>query len=498
MYDKVSRLEALEMLDELLSEWEVAEVADTDQISLWDQVESELEARFLDGLTKWAGRPETGTLARGELVGGKRTADLRIEGPDGEVRHWKMLLQNTIRGTRPDVVFRLVGDDTQEISVYLDGYEFHASPAHNRLADDARKRARLRAHRGLVFQITWNDIDKWELRGFGPNTSRDPLFAPYLGNAQNAARGIYRQRTGRNADELVTTMWTNPIDTLLSYLTDPDRRVWLARAEAVVAGATKTAKEVPSSSDTAGVAKRVTAALHGEPLPAAEVGKIAAIAAGPLTIVLDQRSEPAWSAFTVIDDRAETIEAEAHKERWANWLYWGNLLQFLDFGGGDSAQLALSTLDEFDAGQLAAAGGSGFLTMLSLLPLDEDLTDDTLPPPPRREPKPEPRTVADDRATVADWQQPLDLLDPDEPGLAGLAHELAALGVPAPEVGYELGDNAWQAELAWPAAKVAVVLVANDDEARKRDAAYTEAGWESRPVPAWTAAELAERIGGAR
>ncbi|WP_329414613.1 DEAD/DEAH box helicase [Nocardia vinacea] len=498
MYDKVSRLEALEMLDELLSEWAVAEVADTDQISLWDQVESELEARFLDGLTKWAGRPETGTLARGELVGGKRTADLRVEGPDGEVRHWKMLLQNTIRGTRPDVVFRLVGDDTQEISVYLDGYEFHASPAHNRLADDARKRARLRAHRGLVFQITWNDIDKWELRGFGPNTSRDPLFAPYQGNAQNAARGIYQQRTGRNADELVTTMWTNPVDTLLAYLTDPDRRVWLARAEAVVAGATKTAKEVPSSSDTAGVAKRVTAALHGEPLPAAEVGKIATIAAGPLTIVLDQRSEPAWSAFTVIDDRAETIEAEAHKERWANWLYWGNLLQFLDFGGGDSAQLALSTLEEFDAGQLAAAGGGGFLTMLSLLPLDEDLTDDTLPPPPRREPKPEPRTATDDRAMVADWQQPLDLLDPDEPGLAELAHELAALGVPAPEVGYELGDNAWQAELAWPAAKVAVVLVANDDEAHKRDAAYTEVGWESRPAPAWTAAELAERIGGAR
>ncbi|MEV6769686.1 DEAD/DEAH box helicase [Nocardia sp. NPDC051030] len=501
MYDKVSRLDALEMLDDLLTDWEVAEVADTDQISLWDQVESELEARFLDGLTKWAGRTDTtAALARGELVGGKRTADLRIEGPDGQVRHWKMLLQNTIRGTRPDVVFRLVDGDPQEVSVYLDGYEFHASPTHNRLADDARKRARLRAHRGLVFQLTWNDIDKWELRGFGPNTSKEPLVAPYQGNAQNAARTVYQQQTHRNTDELVTTMWANPIDTLLAYLTDPEQKVWRARAEAVVAGATKTAKSAPSMSDAAGVADRVLAALRGTSLPASEAGKIAIIAADSLAIILDRRADPVWSAFTVIDDGNDAIEADsdAHKQRWAMWLYWGNLLQFLDFGAGDSAQLALSILDEFDADQLAAAGGSGFLTMLSLLPLDDDLTDETLPPPPRREPKPEPRPAPDDYAVSAEWLKARDLLDPDEPGLAELAHELNALGVPAPQVGYELGEHAWQAELAWPTAKVAVVLTGDDDEARKRDAAFADAGWQARPAPAWTATELAERIGGTR
>ncbi|MFE3797530.1 DEAD/DEAH box helicase [Nocardia tengchongensis] len=498
-YDKVSRLDALEMLDELLEDWAVSEVSGTDQISLWDQVESELEARFLDGLTKWAGRTDTkGTLARGELVGGKRTADLRIEGPGGQVRHWKMLLQNTIRGTRPDVVFRLVSDQPQEISVYLDGYEFHASPAHNRLADDARKRARLRAHRGLVFQVTWNDIDDWELRGFGPNTSKEPLVAPYQGNAQNSARTLY-QRSGRDSDELVKTMWTNPVDTLLAYMTDPDQKLWLARAEAVVAGATQTAKAPPSASDVTGVAKRVTAAMRGDQLPAAENGRITTIAAAapvPLAIILDQRNGATWSAFTIVDDRSETIEADpdAHKKRWANWLYWGNLLQFLDFGAGDSAQLALSALDEFDAGQLAAAGGSGFLTMLSLLPLDTDLIDDTLPPPPRREP--EPRPVPGDHVVSPEWVEALDLLDPDEPALAELAHELAVLAVSAPEVGYELGDHAWQAELAWPTAKAAVVLAGDDDEAHKRDAAYAEKGWQARPASAWTATELAERIGG--
>ncbi|QVI24286.1 DUF1998 domain-containing protein [Nocardia tengchongensis] len=83
-YDKVSRLDALEMLNELLEDWAVGEVSDTTRSHCGDQVESELEARFLDGLTKWANRTDTeGTLARGELVAGKRTADLRIEGPAG-------------------------------------------------------------------------------------------------------------------------------------------------------------------------------------------------------------------------------------------------------------------------------------------------------------------------------------------------------------------------------------------------------------------------------
>ncbi|WP_054812006.1 DEAD/DEAH box helicase [Nocardia arizonensis] len=500
MYDKVSRVEALEMLDELLTDWQVAAVSDTDHISLWDQVESELEARFLDGLEKWAAREDTpGTLVRAGLVNGKRTADLRIVGPDGSSRHWKMLLQNTIRGTRPDVLFRLIGDHPQEISVYLDGYEFHASPTHNRIADDARKRARLRAHRGLVFQITWNDIEAWEERRFAPNTSREPLVAPYQGNAQNVARAVYG-KTGADPDDLVRTMWTNPVDTLLEYLTDPDQKRWLVRAEAVVAGAVKTAT-AQSTSDTDGVAERLGAALRGERLPAPAAGKIATVTAGHLAIVLDQRTTtPAWSAMTVLDDRDTTITTDqtGHKKRWANWLYWGNLLQFLDCGAGDSGQLALSTLPEFDAHALAAAGGPGILTALSLLPLEDELVDRTLPPPPRphdKAPEPEPAVVS--TAIPDEWREQLDLIDPDEPGLAELAHELAARGVPVPTVGYELGDQAWQAELAWPAGEVGVVL-SSDPEADACAAAFKEAGWEVRTAADWTAAELAERMGGTR
>src|SRR5260370_1178133 len=76
------------------------------------------------------------------------------------------------------------------------------------------------------------------------------------------------------------------------------------------------------------------------------------------------------------------------------------------------------------------------------------------------------------------WEKIYDLLDPGESGLAEFARGLAGLEVPAPaseEVGFELGEQAWQAELAWPSVKVAVVLAGDDDEARKRNAAYAAA-----------------------
>jgi hypothetical protein len=231
-------------------------------------------------------------------------------------------------------------------------------------------------------------------------------------------------------------MWTNPIETLLAFLGDPDPRLWLSRAEAVTAAALRGAS-AKSTCDTGGAAERITAALHGEPLPPDAPGRIAVCSGAdtsgcPLTIVLDQRDRPAFSAFTVIDDRDETIRADTqtHRRRWAAWLYWGNLLQFLDFGSGDSGQLAFTGLPGFDASRLAAAGGDGYLSALSLAPLDEDLADDDrlgddtpvrrirpvdpAPMPPVPAPGPPPPT--EEPAGPGRWDAVLDLLDPDDEG----------------------------------------------------------------------------------
>ncbi|WP_021591493.1 DEAD/DEAH box helicase [Actinomadura welshii] len=518
LFDKVSRAEAVDMLEELLDEWRTASVADTSEISLWDQVESELESRFLEGLESWAKRDGgNASLTRGPVVGGRKTADLRIEVPNAEaggatVRRWRLTLQNTIRGTRPDVVFRLIDDEPQQVTVYLDGYNYHAAPEINRLADDAAKRSQLRAHGRLVFALTWKDLDEWEARRHEPCDGVE-AYSPYQNNARLAARKLYG-RSG-DPDDLPRTMWTNPVDTLLAYLAEPDRHLWLRRAEAVTFGALNSnLRTGGTQSGRAGVAARVSAALRAETLPALEQGTVEVYAASPLTVILDKSRSgvPAWSAFVVIDDRNETIVADtdAHKRRWASWLYWGNLVQFLDHGGGDGGQLALSDIDRFDPALLAAAGGEGRTAALSLLPLDEDLRDEpesspepALPAASPEEPAPtrveasEPVPVPEPTVLSDSWTGVLDDLDPEEPGLATFVRGLAAKGFPTPPaagIGYELSEQGWQAEVAWPDRKIAIVLAGDDEEAHRRDIAYAEAGWEVRPVAGWTYEELAERL----
>jgi hypothetical protein len=81
------------------------------------------------------------------------------------------------------------------------------------------------------------------------------------------------------------------------------------------------------------------------------------------------------------------------------------------------------------------------------------------------------------------------------PEVGALAHELAARSVPAPgeeQVGYELGEQAWQAEIAWPASRIAVI--APGPEAGDCIRAYAKADWDARLPADWPPDELAPRI----
>jgi len=500
-----SRAEALAMLRELLGDWNVQAGTRTDEISLFDQVESELEARFLQALLDWGTRPDTpASITRSTDDNGVRTADLRLQAPDGRVTHWHMRLQNTIRGTRPDVLFQRLDAAPLQVAVYLDGYRYHAAPEVNRLADDADKRARLRAHGVHVFQLTWDDVEAW----CGARPTEPPVWPPYLGLAQQAARDLYRQQTSRDGQELNTRVWVNPINMLLSFLADPDAHLWRQRAEAALAGMLRQPADT-TTADSAGIGAQIRAAVRGQPLPPAIPGGITLIRAVdhndlPVTLLVDGRTpgRRTWSALTVIDDRAATITGDeatqaAHRRRWAAWLYWGNILQFLTEGGGDSAQLAYTALDALDPVELAVSDGTGLLSAQRALPLDEQ-TATWL----GRTPQAPPPTLA--AVTVESdihprWRRILELIDPEETGLQTLAQELAAQDVPAPVLGYELDDQGWPAELAWPASRIAVVLSARpgpetDLEAADRDQAYAVAGWDARTATQWTSDELASRL----
>ncbi|MBX6751842.1 MAG: hypothetical protein IRY85_19655 [Micromonosporaceae bacterium] len=216
--------------------------------------------------------------------------------------------------------------------------------------------------------------------------------------------------------------------------------------------------------------------------------------------LVDQRGPaPRWTGLVVCDDRIETIKAaeDAHRLRWAAWLAWSNVIQFLaDDLSGDAGQLAYSTLDSFDPATLEAADSTGILFAHRLKPIDPDSADwlgrqpiaDTSPAPAAQAPPSDAR-----------WRRVLDLISPEESGLESLVHGLAARGAPLPTVGYELGDDGWQAELAWPEARVAVVLGQHHglsaSHVDERDRAFAAAGWHARAPHQWTIDELLLHIG---
>jgi hypothetical protein len=250
-----------------------------------------------------------------------------------------------------------------------------------------------------------------------------------------------------------------------------------------------------SATNSAGVPARMRAALAGRPLPPSEPdGRIVVIrhadALGcPLVLAIDQRDpgSPTISGFAVLDDAAATIAAdpEEHRQRWRSWLRWGDLLQFLSNDGlSDGGQFASSELDIVDPSTLAVSGGTGAYLALRA----EERAD--------QEHETSEGVAAEPASVPVDpkWREVLDLIDPDAPTLASLARHLADRGLPVPIVGYELGSAAWQAEMAWPGPRVAVVTHLSAGEQQERDAAYAKAGWHIRLADDWRVDDLANLL----
>ena len=481
----VSRAEALSMLDELLGDWDTTPVGSTGDISLWDQVESELEARFWQALRDWAASETVVSLSRSGAGDGRYTADLRIGAPGSDVVHWQVTLQNTIKGTRPDAEFTRADASGMKVAVYLDGYRWHAAPDVNRLAQDADTRAQLRADGTFVFQLDWASVTGGE----------DVPWPPYQGNAQQQARTVYG-RLGGDPAELPGTIWCDPLQTLKAFLAAPDPGRWAGRATAAAAGLLRQPGAELTGLDDANMTKRLVAALLGHPLSQEPIGRVSMIRVAddsglPVTVIVDQRVKPAggWTALAVIDDRLPVIETDedAHRRRWRAWLYWGNLLQFLDYGAGDGDQIAYTNLQAGDPHALAyalkVAGSGGLRTHYSRH--RRSAVEET----------PWAAGLAPDAARLpvgVDVSWPIDLLAQE---VAPLAHALRDHGVPPPAqdcVGFEVDDQGWQAELGWDPPKVAVL--ADGPETAECAAAFAAAGWDARRAADWPVEELARRI----
>ncbi|MEW1599441.1 DEAD/DEAH box helicase [Streptomyces sp. NPDC093808] len=511
--DIVSRQAALTMLESLLftkdgtDGWETSEVEHTGLVGLDAQVESDLEARFLAALRDWVKVTDDASLDED----GHASGHLRFTDSSG-VTHWRLTAQQQLQGTISDFTFTRVDGPPQSVKVYLEGFRFHASREHNRIADDATKRTRLRADGAIVFQVTWADIDLFERRP----TRTKPVWPPYRATAQEQAKTAYEQYGGQRA-HFAGAVFANPIDTLIAYLRDPEPEQWTRRARALVTGLTAQ----PGTAQVAATGRRselvtalrdqlatfAAAQCHDKPVvpDATGIGPVHVFRAQddaglPIVFTLDA-ADPEnlkWSALTVLDDTDAVLDTEEHKERWRSWLYWTNLTQFLSLAGGDGVQLAVGKAADFEVEILAVCGGLGELDSLIGAPAPDAVPDAPAamikPVVPDRDHDSEAEKAVAQLLRDAVWDEDvLEILrdEPDEsPDLLRLAEILADHGKQAPVFGYELGTSRWLAEFAWHthAIKIAVVSAhqgEDDDEARRRDAAYTDDGWTVRTATQW-------------
>ena len=176
----------------------------------------------------------------------------------------------------------------------------------------------------------------------------------------------------------------------------------------------------------------------------------------------------------MLDDRLATISADekAHRRRWAAWLYWGNIVQFLSDGAGDGDQIAYTNLEAVDphllASALKVADSAGLRTYYSLhrrSQAEAILLGACLP-----------QTSAGSPVGV-DVSWPVDLLAPE---VGPLAHGSPSVGVPAPTARTRSGTSSTTrgGRRRWPGPLPRVAVIADGDE--ECVAAFVAAGWDAR------------------
>jgi hypothetical protein len=457
----VSRSLAIEILDELLEAWD--RDAPTGSISGPQQVptiadlaigsveESELERRLRLAIIDWATKTPGASIR--ELPGGGAFRDLELRVPAQGVSFYEKLnaaekakhprLHYRIReqqdlesspATRPDFVITRLDGESPDVAVYSDGFRYHAHPeARDVIADDARKRTGARAYGIRVWSMDWHDVVDFG-SALGADPPRQPAKRAVLGaNGLAFARKIQHMRGGTLDLDLVNA---NPLSQLLEYLCDPDGDEWRRLARSAVAGLVKGGSESDQDGSKiftvqagAGLPMRAALDLGGTGGPQAEY----------------------WTVSAVLDDREAAVSEPNHRERWREWLWWGNILQFLD-GDGCQQLITAATIESAEAEALASSvaseGDGGGETGLDKLAADE-----------------------------------IQLAAPE---CRELLREVVESGVPVPEVGFEFGDDGAIVEAAWPDQKVGVIVGSQS----------APEGWLVRSPSEWDVETLTDELKG--
>jgi ATP-dependent helicase YprA (DUF1998 family) len=399
------------------SRWALTEDIDTD---LHSDAESVLEQRFrkvLLGRFKAVGatvKETPGTLGN--------TASITLS---GSTRRWTLRPQLLLGGTRPDFVLESSDPSIPWVTIYTDGRLYHASQAHNRLADDAAKRAGLRDQGHIVLGVTSADVDAAETKHPGAPILDSDLIGQALQQPELQASPTAYQLLG-----------INPIDWLVSWLTNPDRENTKKAARAVPLAFGQGAKPaVVGQSET--LSEVACRALRGKPDPAAadERRGVVVWQQGRLAASIEMLGNERIAVSLVVDDADEAL-SQADSAAWREWLRFSNAMALRDW------PTTVTTCSLVEAGEPGQ-------TMLG-----SELSADTAGLP------------AAWAGLLASTGSPIE---------QGLLKHLAKAGVSTLPVLGEEGPDGIPLDICWPSAKVVIEIEPMPKEDRDD---LVAAGWK--------------------
>ena len=360
-----------------------------------------------------------------QLLKGLGAAIRETPGPTGNTiratlgrAEWKLEPQVLMHGCKPDFVLTTADPQVPQVAIFTDGYAYHASPACNRIADDAAKRANLRGLGIEVLGITYPDVQRYLDHKPVPQPA---WFVPHLAQA-------FMAHFNYNA-AAITTLLDGPFGWLAAWIQNPfdqpRRRMALALPMFFIGGPAQF-----QTTPEADLARLAGDRLSGREWSAPEGdAPVWWWQQGPVGVMLRARTSTLVDIALIIDDRTDVVDAHGFRNHWWDWLRISNALALRPDG--------VHT-------EIVSFGSVAVTAPLDSSPLG---------------------SVSDEWAETIGWAA--------GSTAKSLAEQMAEAGLPVPDlIGEEMGSGV-PVEFAWSDYQVAILI---SDE--QQDAAAVRAqGW---------------------
>ena len=277
---------------------------------------------------------------------------VRIDITAGGGRRWSLDPQVNVGSSKPDFVLRCDDPNVPPVAIFCDGWQFHASPQHNNLAADARKRAELRDLGYVVLGFSWPDLDDKDNGPAVPSWFDDRVPGQLMAQAGNALK-----------PSSVDLIRRGPLDLLLSWIQAPDVQGLAAVGGALPWFFAAVAQKQGRSGQRADLARTCVDILDGHDL--AEDG-VPVWTWRDDTLVVACRLNPkneTTEITVLLDDGADAV-GQDHRSAWQAWLRLANLLALRPAGAQVTTRSRVASI-----GQAQPVGAP------------ESTPDGVLPPP---------------------------------------------------------------------------------------------------------------------